>query len=243
MGFFKKSITILCLFVIWIPTGISQSLTAQKVLQKSIKYHDPKGNWGRLTATLNFDQDSPDNTAQKRSRKAIFNQPLNQFKMEQTRGEETISRAVNGTECTNTFNGSTTFSEDIHKKYRLTCERAKMYRDYYSYLYGLPMKLKDPGTIIDSKVKEDIFQKKDCYSIRVTYDPKVGDDIWYFYFDKKTFALIGYRFYHEEAKNDGEYITLEGEETIGGIKMPKNRYWYYNKDDKYLGADLLLPEK
>jgi len=56
---------------------------------------------------------------------------------------------------------------------------------------------------------------------------------------EKTF-LIGYRFYHEEAKNDGEYITLEGEESVQGIKIPKNRHWYYNKDDKFLGADFLV---
>ncbi|MDG1661471.1 MAG: DUF6503 family protein, partial [Winogradskyella sp.] len=29
------------------------------------------------------------------------------------------------------------------------------------------------------------------------------------------------------------------EETVSGIKMPKIRAWYYNKDDKYLGTDTL----
>jgi len=71
----------------------------------------------------------------------------------------------------------------------------------------------------------------------------VGKDIWYFYFDKKTVALIGYRFYHDESKNDGEYITLDGEEIIQGIRIPKNRKWYYNKDDKFLGADFLISGK
>ncbi|GAL78771.1 hypothetical protein JCM19274_3329 [Algibacter lectus] len=28
-------------------------------------------------------------------------------------------------------------------------------------------------------------------------------------------------------------------ETINGIKMPKNRAWYYNKNDKYLATDIL----
>ena len=50
---------------------------------------------------------------------------------------------------------------------------------------------------------------------------------------------MGYRFYHVEEKNDGEYITLEGEEKIKGIRFPKTRKWYYNKDDKFLGADIL----
>ena len=40
-------------------------------------------------------------------------------------------------------------------------------------------------------------------------------------------------------KNDGEYILLSDLETINGIKIPKKRDWYYNKDEKYLGTDML----
>jgi len=76
--------------------------------------------------------------------------------------------------------------------------------------------------------------------IKVTYDPSVGKDIWYFYFDPTTYALRGYRFYHDEAKNDGEYILIDGEVTINGVKFPKNRAWYTHKEGKYLGNDDLL---
>jgi hypothetical protein len=48
-----------------------------------------------------------------------------------------------------------------------------------------------------------------------------------------------YQFFHDESKNDGEYILLTGEETINNIKMPKVRAWYYNKDQGYLGTDIL----
>ena len=47
-----------------------------------------------------------------------------------------------------------------------------------------------------------------------------------FLFDKKTFALKQYQFFHDELKNDGEYIILEDEIIVGGIKMPKNRSWF-----------------
>ncbi|MDA7764639.1 DUF6503 family protein [Flavobacteriaceae bacterium] len=40
-------------------------------------------------------------------------------------------------------------------------------------------------------------------------------------------------------KNDGEYIVLKNELNVNGIFMPKDRSWYYNKDDKYLGTDYL----
>lgn len=221
--------------------GFAQSISALELLEKSIQYHDPGHNWDNFKGTLHFEKCSPTRTEQS-VRKAIFDRANHHFKMVETTGEETIIREVKGEICSNYYNGNSTISEEVNKKYRLTCERAKMYRDYYSYLYGLPMKLKDAGTIIDPEVKADNFEGKDCYAIRVTYEKTVGEDIWYFYFDKASYALIGYRFYHEEAKKDGEYITLYGEETIGGIKMPKNRFWYYNKDNNFLGADFLMAE-
>ena len=114
-------------------------------------------------------------------------------------------------------------------------------RNYFVYLYGLPMKLQDKGTVIDEKVTKTKFQGKEYLSIKVTYEANVGKDTWYFYFDPTTYALSGYRFYHKEEDNDVEYITLEGLETVQGIKIPKVRTWYYNKDDKLLGADILNP--
>ena len=48
-----------------------------------------------------------------------------------------------------------------------------------------------------------------------------------------------YQFFHDESKNDGEYILLTDEEIINNIKMPKIRAWYTNKDNEYLGTDIL----
>ena len=51
-----------------------------------------------------------------------------------------------------------------------------------------------------------------------------------------------YQFF-KDTPGSGEYILLSDIETINGIKMPKNRAWYYNKDDRYLGTDILSKEK
>ncbi len=73
----------------------------------------------------------------------------------------------------------------------------------------------------------------------MTYDPDVGGDTWYFYFVPDTFALVGYRFYHDESKNDGEYITLDEEivDEASGLRLPKVRAWYYNSDGAHLATD------
>ena len=122
---------------------------------------------------------------------------------------------------------------------KLSCERAKMYQNYYTYLYGLPMKLKDAGTIIHEKVALQNFKEKNYLVLKVSYEKEVGEDTWYFYFDPSTYAMEVYQFYHEEEKNDGEFILLSGLETVNGMKMPKKRAWYYNKGEKYLGTDIL----
>jgi len=142
--------------------------------------------------------------------------------------------------CKILYNGSADFSEEVAKEKRLNCERATMYKNYYTYLYGLPMKLKDPGTIIHEKVALKKFHGKEYLVLKATYEEGVGNDIWYFYFDQNTYAMEVYQFFHEEAKNDGEYILLTEEVIINDIKMSKNRAWYTNKEDQLLGTDIIM---
>ena len=68
----------------------------------------------------------------------------------------------------------------------------KRYRDYYTYLMGLPMKLKDPGTLISPQGILIERQGTSYWMLKVTYEPEVGSDTWYFYFDTETFALKQY---------------------------------------------------
>jgi len=124
--------------------------------------------------------------------------------------------------------------------YQLTHERAIWWRDYYSFLYGLPMNLKDQGTQWAETAKLTNFDGNQVWSVRVTYEPEVGNDIWYFYFHTQTYALVGYRFYHDESANDGEYIVLEDMTIESNLRIPKNRTWFTNQDKALLGVDRLV---
>ncbi|WP_262892725.1 DUF6503 family protein [Hymenobacter qilianensis] len=68
----------------------------------------------------------------------------------------------------------------------------------------------------------------------------MGQDTWSFYLDPRTSALRAYRFSHNKEPNDGEYVLLDQELTVKGVKLPKTRKWYLNKDDSFLATDLLL---
>ena len=227
------------LFLSALPFNVlAQEMTAEEVLDRAIAYHDPNGNWGRLQEVLSIDMTYADGRV--RTSKIAVNMPKNYFKLTATTDNTTIEQELTGDDCVLKLNGSTEISEEAIKANRLTCERANTLKNYYLYLYGLPMKLKDQGTQLDPLVRTKRFKGKEYKVLKVTYDSEVGDDTWYFYFDPTTFAMEVYQFYHEESKNDGEYILLSDLETVGDIKMPKVRAWYYNKDDQHLGTDVLV---
>lgn len=218
--------------------GLSAQLpTPETVLNNSIQFHDPNANWGKAPLTLNLKETRP--KGPDRRTKIEIDLLAQKFALNQNRGENKIVRVVIENKCSHQLNGKENLTEAEVKEHRLDCARSKSMRDYYTYLWGLPMKLKDPGTILAPKVSLDTYQNINCYVLKVTYNPEVGKDVWYFYFNQKDYALVGYKFYHEESKNDGEYITLEGMETVNGIQLPKTRKWYTNKEKRFLGADIL----
>jgi hypothetical protein len=232
-----KKIILPILLVFTVNTIVSQVLAGTELLEKAIAYHDPSQQWRSFRGTLGITMNSPNSSD--RFSKVTFNLPANYFKLVVRKDSVTYEQELNKGTCVQKLNGSTSISPEDAQKYRLSCERAFTMKNYYTYLYGLPMKLKDPGTIIAEKVIQKSFKGKDYLVLKVTYEETVGKDVWYFYFDPKTYALNVYQFFHDEAVNDGEYILLEGEMTIQNMKIPLKRTWYTNKEDRYLGTDVL----
>ena len=210
---------------------------ATEVLEKSIAYHDPNGQWGQLDGTFTVRSSRPGKSD--RISLIRWDQPRSFFRIEMTPEETEIALEMTRDACSLEYGGSPEFSSEIAEKYRLNCERARMWRDYYTYLYGLPMKLRDPGTHISPTVERRPFMGKEYLVLKVTYDEAVGEDTWYFYFDTETYAMEVYQFFHDESQNDGEYILLEGEADLSGIRVPASRTWYTNSEDRLLGTDHL----
>jgi len=235
----KKIITFLLLFTSIV--SFSQELTGNQLLEKAIQFHDPNSNWQTFNGEFFVTMETPKN-ADRESRIKI-NLPEEYFLVKAKRDTITTEYAIHKGDCFMALNGDENTSEALKKKYNLNCERANLFKNYYTYLYGLPMKLKDEGTIINQNVERKTFEGKEYLVLKVTYNESVGKDTWYFYFDPKNYAMEVYQFFKDESKNDGEYILLTDLEIINGIKMPKNRAWYYNKGDGYLGTDILSKSK
>ena len=235
-----KKIIILLFLGFTSSQSFTQQISGPELLKKSIEFHDPEGNWNTFQGTLQVIMSIPNKP--KRNSTISIDLPNQYFYLKAIQEEKIIEYALDKESCVIRYNqGTPTEEEKLENK--LSCDRAKMYSDYYTYLYGLPMKLNDPGTIVHKQVTLKKFKDQEYLVLKVTYEKEVGEDIWYFYFHPETYAMEVYQFYHHEEKNDGEYIFLSNIETVQGIKMPKKRDWYYNKNDLYLGTDLLKEEK
>ncbi|NHF60420.1 hypothetical protein FK220_013785 [Flavobacteriaceae bacterium TP-CH-4] len=228
---------IIILWALYFVKTSAQQISGTELLERAIQYHDPNNEWISFQGILSITMKTPDQ--KERISDIVIDLPKQYFKLTAIKEGVRLDQTLDKGKCTLALNGSSTFSDEDAKTHRLTCERANMMKDYYTYLYGLPMKLKDPGTIIDPNVQTKIFKDKEYLVLKVSYDEEVGKDTWYFYFDPGTYAMEGYQFFHDESKNDGEYIVLDGIEEVSTIKMPKTRAWYFNKDNTYLGTDVL----
>jgi hypothetical protein len=218
--------------------GLSaQSLSGPELLARSIAYHDPNGNWEQFQGTFFLKFEDPE--GQGGPTQVLIDRPNGIFRQVDERKGKRIIRFVSEDTLYASLDGKPSFSASEAEKYRLSKDQLRMYRDYYSYLYGLPMKLRDPGTRVQEGVIDTTFNGGRHLAIRVTYDPEVGSDTWLFYFDPTTYALKGYQFYKDAESKKGEYILIAGFFPYRDMRIPRNRVWYTYPDRKLLGTDVM----
>jgi len=222
------------LLVLWLGTGGD----AAEWLDRSIRFHDPDGAWSTFAATLEMRETRPGGEV--RAVSVTLDRPGERFVYEAQIGEHHIVRRLEGAETHTSLNGRTDLSDEELERFRLSPDRVAWYRNYYLYLWGLPQKLRDPGTNLADTVTAGRFLDREVMVLSVTYAPEVGTDYWEFYLDPDSAELVGCRFWREDRASDGEYIVFEGLYRIGNMRIPAKRAWYTNADDRLLGTDALI---
>ncbi len=220
-----------------------QPNAAALLIDRSIRHHDPGGVWEtrriRIEMETKFSSAQAGRFGSRNSRAVLYLAPAHgEFRYAKDSSKEKFELLLRHG-VASLVSGDSASASDRNRESLLA--RAPGYRDYFEYLFGLPMKLRDPGTIVDPDVDTVDFAGRSVSRIRVTYEPEVGKNTWYFYFDPVTAALVGCRFYTVESKNDGEYITFEEEivDEASGLRLPKIRAWYFNRDDSHLATDTI----
>lgn len=192
--------------------------TASELVEKSIQFHDPNQVWKTFSGTFSIKDSLPEGK-ESRSYQVSFQNELNKVHYRKDDLEFIVWE-----DSVQVFKG------------KIEEDRALMLRNYYSYLWGLPMKLKDPGTRIEEQIFEEELNGKSFLVVRVPYEK----DTWYFYFNPETAQLEAYKFYQDKAEKKGEIIFLDGILESEGLKIPKNRSWYRTENGAFLGVDQLL---
>jgi hypothetical protein len=214
-------------------------ISADSVLTRSIRYHDPEGTWAKRSHLIQLAESRPNGTVHQT--RLTFYPATNEFEMNQTRGRDKIQIRLRNNSYSFSHQGRTEISAEAAKKFSLTEEGTRRLRDYYTYLFGLPMKLRDEGTLVQPAVHTTWYDGREMLELEIHYAPETGKDIWFFYFDPETYAMSGYSFYHEkDGPGTGEYILLEGEVSVGKMKLPAERHWYLTKNKLYLGTDEII---
>ncbi len=205
---------------------------ASEVLRRSQAYHDPGGRWAQVRHVLELRERRPD--GRERLTGLVIDWAASLFEIRRPAGDGTATGRLQGAACEVTGVAAAAAPFRCSDADPGAGRTVAFWRDYYGYLYGLPMNLSDAGALLDPRVTPTRFDGRDVWALKVTYE---GGDTWYVYVDPERYALVGCRFYHDEAAHDGEYIVFEGEVEAGGLRLPRTRAWYTNQDGRYLGTD------
>ncbi len=186
-----------------------------EIIDRSIQFHDPSGNWSEYEVMLELEESRPG--GEPRNTKIWIDNSRTFFRMNRNDSE------IHGMESDSCF----------VEKGEVDCDRVSTMRNYYTYLWGLPMKLKDPGAEIDPVAEDGVLNGEPVYLVDVTYE----NDTWTFYFAKDTYELLAYKFVKKDGS--GEYIIPDGVYSAGNIRLPDKRSWY-GLDSTYLGVDRIV---
>ena len=213
-----------------------------ELLEKSIRYHDPANQWQHFKGTVYLQGKLP--MGQSTYSVLAFNNEYGFYKSTRKLEGKMVTGGVSKGGCFANIDGNQKLDLNSIEYYHLTCEEILNLRNYHVHLVGLPMKLQEMGITIDREVKQVRFQGEQALEMKVQYELDKHSGKWLYYFDPQTYALKGYRFSSlvKDQKSSGEYVVLEKELEIDGVRIPKVRKWFTDTHVP-LGTDELMDGK
>lgn len=196
-------------------------LTAQDIVDASIKFHDPENKWSALNADFVFESKFETNDSVPEELHININVPENGFQY--TNLDRKIDITYNQDSC-EVLKGTG------------TCGGFRWTKNFYTYVWGLPMKLKDSATVVKPKYTLDTIQNIPLYVISVPYEK----ENFKFYFDQKSFEIKFFGFVKNGGLSKGEFIRLSGLYEYEGIKFPKHKRWEDLFNPELIGTNEVL---
>jgi len=233
--------TLLFCFALLLLQGFvqAQTLSGAEVVARSIQYHDPKGNWATLDLSILRETRSMQDGEERVNLVPFKLQPgTGYFGARPVHDDIAYLLVVQADTCYGMVENPLLGAEyGLYERF-LGCEGATGMRNFFWYMLGLPMKLADPGTIIEEQVEQVRLKEQDYLKVTVNYEPEVGDEVWYFYFDPKSYRLEAAEFYPRDAVGEeGERIYFTDYTRLNKVRLPQQLVWYLMPGEEWLADD------
>ncbi|MEM9721306.1 MAG: DUF6503 family protein [Bacteroidota bacterium] len=217
-------------------------LKGPELLARSIQYHDPENQWERFKGTVYLQGKLP--MGKSTYSVLAFNNEYEFYKSTRRIEGKMVTGGVSKGGCFANIDGNQNLDLPAVEYFHLTCEEILNLRNYHVHMVGLPMKLKEAGITVGEEVHLVTFQGVPSLEMRVQYETDQHAGTWLYYFHPRTYALKGYRFasVKRDQKSSGEYVVLEKELEIDGVRIPKVRRWFTDSHIA-LGTDELMDGK
>ncbi len=198
---------------------IEKKLSSDEIISKSIDFHDPHQSWCTFHATMNFESSFSWNDSIPEHMELTFDNKQQYF---------------------NYLNHDR--KVDLHY-YPDSCSKASTNGDcggyswtygFYPYIWGLPMKLQDPGIKPEKEFRKMVFNNESVYEVQVNYK---AENFW-FYFNDDDFQLEAFKFIKNDTTGKGEIVVLKNLKEVNGIKFPQHRTWLH-LDSSLIGVNEL----
>jgi hypothetical protein len=194
--------------------------SSQDIINRSIAFHDVNNNWKAFDQQLKFESRFSFNDSIPEELHLSFKTANNYFRYMNT--DRKVDLEYFADSCiSHTPEGN--------------CNGYSWTSKFYPYIWGLPMKLRDPETQVQSNFKPTVFNGFKTWKIQVNYE---AENFWFF-FDQLDYQLRGFKFLKNDSSGKGEIIVLKDLVEVDGILLPKHRTWLH-KDSSLIGTNELL---
>ncbi|WP_299363608.1 DUF6503 family protein [Winogradskyella sp.] len=212
----------------------NRPMTNEALITKSIEYHDPNQSWPLFKGNFKVDLAGQEVALVIDNAKGIFH-----WTETLKSGEKLTGGYANKDTCMVKLNGKDILPEGKLDNFLLDCENIIGRTNYWIYMYGLPMKLKDEEVNFIGLPQLVTYLDEDLWMIKVNYNMAQSKEYWQFYFDPKNYSFRIARFFHPALGSDSEYIIYSEPERIKGLLIPTNHSWYMNASKEYIGSEKL----
>ena len=214
------------------------SLSSIDIMNKSIQFHDPKGEWDSTPLALHIEEPRIGNPT--RYSELNLDKAKGTFHLLRHRNGHFSTHIVDAEGALEVYLDNEVVTEDsIVKKFRLDPERNLRYQYSYEQMLGLPMSLLE-GENTFGPVEEVHYNQIAAYKIPVDLEKALFSKQWNIYIAKSTYAYLGMDLLSEEDPQGGERLYFEGIFLIKSMKLPRHKHWHYLSSDDYLGSDMII---